>query len=97
MSEHPRHKASTPNTPPAADVPGDERTAARPARTGRLNMRPVNLLLLIPLIGTLPPMFYNSVSPSIGGMPFFYWYQLLWIPISVTVTYVVYRATRSDR
>lgn len=67
-----------------------------PARS-RVNLRAVNLLLLIPLVGTLVPMFYNHDSPRLGGMPFFYWYQLLWIPISVTVTLVVYRATRGDR
>lgn len=54
------------------------------------------LLLVIPLVGTLVPEFYNHVSPRIGGMPFFYWYQLAWIAISVTVTYGVYRATRLD-
>ena len=27
-------------------------------------------------------------------MPFFYWYQMLWIPLSVLVTLTVYRATR---
>jgi len=59
--------------------------------------RAAALLLLIPLVGTLVPSFYNSRTPSIGGMPFFYWYQLAWIPISVTCTYVVYRATRGDR
>jgi hypothetical protein len=88
MSEHPKHSSS-----------GQPDPTARPARprSGRLNFRPINLLLLIPLIGTLPPMFYNRTAPSIGGMPFFYWYQLLWIPISVTLTYVVYRATRGER
>jgi hypothetical protein len=66
-------------------------------RRSGINLRPANLLLLIPLIGTLFPMFYNRDSPRLGGMPFFYWYQLVWIPISVTVTLVVYRATRGDR
>jgi hypothetical protein len=67
-----------------------------PGRTG-LNWRPANLLLLIPLIGTLIPMFYNRVTPRLGGVPFFYWYQLVWIPISVGITLLVYRATRGDR
>jgi uncharacterized protein DUF3311 len=88
MSEHPKHSPS-----------GHHDPAERTAQVGprRINFRPINLLLLIPLIGTLPPMFYNKVAPSIGGMPFFYWYQLLWIPISVTLTYIVYRATRGER
>ena len=75
------------NRPPADPTRSDEPTRARRRRW------PV-LLLLIPLIGTLVPEFYNHVSPQIGGMPFFYWYQLAWIAISVTITYFVYRATR---
>lgn len=58
---------------------------------------PIYLLLLVPLIGTLIPPFYNSEAPKIGGMPFFYWYQLLWIPISVVCTWIVYRASRGDK
>ena len=61
-----------------------------------LNVRPINWLLAVPLIGTLVPEFYNYRSPEIGGMPFFYWYQLLWIAISVSCTIIVYRATRGD-
>lgn len=60
----------------------------------RRRWHPVLLLLLLPLIGTLVPEFYNRVSPGIGGMPFFYWYQLLWVAISVVCTVIVYRVTR---
>ncbi|MGH8889727.1 MAG: DUF3311 domain-containing protein [Acidothermaceae bacterium] len=82
---------------PTPPVPEHARHRAGRVNGGGVNFRLVNLLLLIPLIGTLPPMFYNSDDPRIGGMPFFYWYQLLWIPISVAVTYLVYHATRGDR
>jgi hypothetical protein len=68
-----------------------------PAARRGLNYQPINWLLLIPLIGTLVPWFYNFTSPTIGGMPFFYWYQLLWIPISVFFTWIVFRATRNER
>jgi hypothetical protein len=54
-------------------------------------------LLLIPLIGTLIPPIYNTRDPELIGLPFFYWYQMLWIPISVIVTLAVYRATRRER
>jgi hypothetical protein len=30
-------------------------------------------------------------------VPFFYWYQMVWIPISVIVTVIVYRATKRGR
>ncbi len=54
-------------------------------------------LLLIPLIGTLIPPIYNTRDPELFGVPFFYWYQMVWIPVSVLVTVIVYRATRERR
>ena len=55
------------------------------------------LLLLVPLVGVLIPSIYNKSSPELGGIPFFYWYQMLWILLSVLITVVVYRRTRGDR
>jgi hypothetical protein len=51
-------------------------------------------LLLIPLVGLLVPPIYNDVDPTLIGIPFFYWYQLAWVPISVAVTALVYVKTR---
>ncbi|GMA63881.1 DUF3311 domain-containing protein [Alicyclobacillus fastidiosus] len=48
------------------------------------------LLILVPLIGTLFPAFYSSVSPQLWGIPFFYWYQMLWVIISSIVTAIMY-------
>ncbi len=36
------------------------------------------LLLLIPFIALLYPPFYNVKDPELIGIPFFYWFQLLW-------------------
>jgi uncharacterized membrane protein YhaH (DUF805 family) len=52
-------------------------------------------LLLIPLVGTLVPTIYDKQDPALAGIPFFYWYQLLWVPLSVIVTFCVYRLTTS--
>jgi Protein of unknown function (DUF3311) len=49
------------------------------------------LLLLIPYIGLLWVPFYNQVEPRLFGFPFFYWYQLMWVPISALLTWLVYR------
>ena len=59
--------------------------------------RPVVLLLLVPLVAVLVPEFYNFNSPAIGGMPFFYWYQLAWVAGVAVCTAIVYFATRSPR
>jgi hypothetical protein len=54
-------------------------------------------LLLVPLLGTLITPIYNSADPELIGIPFFYWYQMVWIALSVLCTLVVYRKTRGDR
>jgi hypothetical protein len=54
-------------------------------------------LLVVPLLGTLITPIYNSDSPELIGIPFFYWYQMVWIAGSVLCTLVVYRKTRGDR
>ncbi len=51
-------------------------------------------LLIIPYIGLLWVPFYNSRDPVLFGFPFFYWYQLLWVPVTAILTYIVYRSTR---
>jgi hypothetical protein len=52
------------------------------------------LLLIIPFIGTLFPSFYASVTPTLWGFPFFYWYQFLWVIISSIITLLVYLIVR---
>jgi hypothetical protein len=54
-------------------------------------------LLLLPLLGTLIPPIYNSADPRLIGIPFFYWYQMAWILVSVACTVTVYRNTRGER
>ena len=51
------------------------------------------LLLLIPFIGLLWVPFYNQTEPALFGFPFFYWYQLLWVPVTAFLTFVVWRTT----
>ena len=50
-------------------------------------------LFLLPFFGTFFPWIYNTDSPELFGMPFFYWYQMAWVPITVVITILVYRAT----
>jgi len=50
------------------------------------------LLLLLPFIVLLWPPFYNFKEPEFIGMPFFYWFQLLWIIITAIITAIVYVA-----
>ena len=36
---------------------------------------------------------YNRIEPTLFGFPFFYWFQLGWIFVSMIITAVVYFAT----
>jgi hypothetical protein len=51
------------------------------------------LLLLAQFVAVLWPPFFNRLEPSWIGLPFFYWYQLLWIIIGAVLTAIVYFAT----
>ncbi|RDS81954.1 DUF3311 domain-containing protein [Dyella psychrodurans] len=64
--------------------------------TNRLRPRPIQLLLLVPFLGLLDVSYYNVAEPALLGFPFFYWYQLLWVPVTVILIWVVYRRTPHD-
>ncbi len=49
------------------------------------------VLLLLPFVGLLWVPFYNYNEPRLFGFPFFYWYQLAWVPITALLTWAVYR------
>ncbi len=51
-------------------------------------------LLILPWIGVLLVPVYNVDQPRLLGLPFFYWYQLLWVLISAALTAVVYFKTK---
>lgn len=48
------------------------------------------LFLLIPLCALIWVPFYNRIEPELGGIPFFYWYQLAWILLGAFVVLGVY-------
>ena len=54
------------------------------------------LLLLIPFVAMAWVSSYNKAEPAWAGIPFFYWYQLLWIWIGSALTVIVYFATRRN-
>ena len=62
--------------------------ANKPIET-RLRYLP-RLLLLLPILAMLWVSSYNRTEPMLGGVPFFYWYQLLWILIGAVLVLIVY-------
>jgi hypothetical protein len=65
--------------------------------TGDLMARHHLWLLLPPFIGLLWVPFYNFHDPALFGFPFFYWYQLAWVPVTAFLTWIAYRTySRED-
>ncbi len=50
------------------------------------------VLLVLPLVAMLWVSSYNRIDPALFGVPFFYWYQLLWVLLSAGVIGIVYKA-----
>jgi uncharacterized protein DUF3311 len=51
-------------------------------------------LLVVPFVATLWPPLYNRAGPPFIGLPFFYWYQLLWVILTSALLAIVLRLTR---
>ncbi|MBV8149312.1 MAG: DUF3311 domain-containing protein [Candidatus Eremiobacteraeota bacterium] len=51
-------------------------------------------LLAVPFVGTLLPPIYNHSQPALFGLPFFYWYQLAWVPATAALLGVFIALTR---
>ena len=53
-----------------------------------------NLLLLIPLLMLITPLF-NTDEPALFGMPYFYWYQFMFVFVGIACVGAVFAATRN--
>ncbi|MGC8663602.1 MAG: DUF3311 domain-containing protein [Thermoplasmata archaeon] len=43
------------------------------------------ILTAIPFVALILIPLYNAVNPELGGIPFFYWYQILWLFLSAAL------------
>ena len=65
---------------------------AGPTRTPTAAARAlVAVLFVIVATVALAVPLYNRTEPSLGGIPFFYWFQVAWILVSVAATGLAYR------
>jgi hypothetical protein len=55
----------------------------------------MRVLLLLPFLCLLWVPLYNLRMPELFGFPFFYWYQLAWVPAAMVLTWIVVRGERS--
>jgi hypothetical protein len=57
----------------------------------------VALCVAVPIVATLWVPSYNKNSPTLGGVPFFYWYQILWVIITGLLMILAYRLVRREQ
>ncbi|MGA9488917.1 MAG: DUF3311 domain-containing protein [Mycobacterium sp.] len=51
----------------------------------------IRILFLVVFFITLWVPVYNRVNPTLFGFPFFYWYQILAVPISSVLIWIIYK------
>jgi hypothetical protein len=61
-----------------------------PPRKRTVTWIAIAVLLLASLVGMLWVPFYARATPKLGDFPFFYWYQLIWVPIVAVLTWLAY-------
>jgi hypothetical protein len=58
--------------------------------TSRRKFHPVYLFLLLPWIADLLVPVYNRLDPRLFGIPFFYWWQTMWVLLAALCILPVY-------
>ena len=62
----------------------------KPAR--KRGFRFTYLILLVPYVAMLWVPFYDRTEPELAGIPFFYWYQLVWIVLGAAILLPIFLA-----
>jgi len=50
----------------------------------------VTVLLVVAILGTLLVPIYARTLPELGHFPFFYWFQLIWVPTTAVLCWICY-------
>lgn len=74
-----------------SNAPDTRRSAVTPLRVV------VALCLVAPFVAILWVSSYAKTGPAFIGLPFFYWYQLLWVIIAAALTAIAYLLWRYDQ
>ncbi|GAA2248162.1 hypothetical protein GCM10010232_39330 [Streptomyces amakusaensis] len=72
---------------------GDGRRAGS-GGAGRLRRGAAGVCLLAPVVALLWVPGYAREEPRLAGVPFFYWYQLAWVPLCALGLLAAYLLTR---
>jgi hypothetical protein len=55
------------------------------------------ICLAIPVVALLWVSSYAKEDPKLGGIPFFFWYQFLWVFLCAGLTYTAHRLVLAAR
>ncbi|MEV0111862.1 DUF3311 domain-containing protein [Streptomyces sp. NPDC050844] len=74
-----------------SDAPEVSRPVITPVRVV------IALCLVAPFVAMLWVSSYAKIEPTFIGIPFFYWYQMLWVLISTLLTMIAYKLWQRDQ
>ncbi|MFJ2767868.1 DUF3311 domain-containing protein [Streptomyces sp. NPDC087300] len=74
-----------------SDAPEVNRPVVTPVRVV------IALCLVAPFVAMLWVSSYAKIEPTFIGIPFFYWYQMLWVLISTALTMIAYKLWQRDQ
>ncbi|MYV56891.1 DUF3311 domain-containing protein [Streptomyces sp. SID3212] len=57
----------------------------------------IALCLVVPFVALLWVSSYARTDPAFIGIPFFYWYQMLWVVVSAALTMVAHQLWQRDQ
>jgi len=57
----------------------------------------VAVMLAIAIMGSLWVPIFARTQPQLGGFPFFYWYQLILVPVTSVLCWICYLLLRTRR
>ncbi|ARX86335.1 membrane protein [Streptomyces alboflavus] len=57
----------------------------------------IALCLVAPFVAMLWVSSYAKADPAFIGIPFFYWYQMLWVLVSTALTMIAYQLWQRDQ
>ena len=57
----------------------------------------VAVMLAVAIGGALWVPIYAHVQPKLGDFPFFYWYQLILVPVTAFLCWISYLLLRTER
>ncbi|MGW1464816.1 DUF3311 domain-containing protein [Streptomyces sp. NPDC002308] len=80
---------------PEVPEPTPPPTAAPPTVTPARVV--IAICLAAPFVALLWVGSYAKVDPTFIGIPFFYWYQMLWVVVSTGLTMLAYTLWKRDQ